>query len=55
MSNENEEAKKKVGVQVYFDEAELAELRRATFCDLNTEAVRVAVRAYINATPKRGE
>ncbi len=43
----SEDEKKKVGVQIFIDEAELAELKDATMCDINTQAVMVAVRTLI--------
>ena len=43
----SEEEKKKVGVQIYIDEDVLAELKDVTMCDINTQAVMVAVRTLI--------
>ena len=43
----SEEERKKVGVQIYIDEDVLAELKDVTMCDINTQAVMVAVRTLI--------
>ena len=48
----SESEMKKVGVCLYLDESELAELKAATMCDINTQAVLIAVRAYIRNAKK---
>ena len=48
----SEDEKKKVCVQFFIDEDELAELKAATFCDINTQAVMVAIRTFIRNAKK---
>ena len=51
----SEDEKKKVCVQFFIDEDELAELKAATHCDIqlhNTQAVMVAIRTFIRNAKK---
>jgi len=43
----SEDEKKKVLVQVYIDEVELAKLKDTTMCDTYAQAVKIAIRTFI--------